>query len=120
MDQVGYDPFVCQVICMTWTPHYTHTHTYMYVCTHTHARFLFITFYFICCLSHSLRFHVGKLCLDTLSSAQETAAEVLHHPLYGTIITANVAKVCICERCEGSETYLANIMGRIQMLAHRI
>lgn len=95
MYKLGYDPFECQVICMTWRFHFI----YIYVCTHTHA-FLFITFYSLCCLSHSLRFHVGKLHLDTLPSAQETAAEVLHHPLHGTIIDASVAKVCICERMQ--------------------
>lgn len=36
MDQVGYDPFVCQVICMTWTPHYTHTHTHICMFAHIH------------------------------------------------------------------------------------
>lgn len=51
---------------------------------------LYVTF------SHFLRSHVGNLHLDTFPSAQENAAEVLYcHHLYVTIITADVAKVCI-------------------------
>jgi len=68
----------------------------MYIYMYTRTCFLFITFYSLCHLSDSLRFHVGKLHLDTFPSAQESAAEVLYrHHLYVAIITDNVAKVCI-------------------------
>lgn len=43
--------------------------------------FLFISIYSLCHISHSLRFGVRKLLLDTFPSVQESAVEVLHYIL---------------------------------------